>query len=183
MRLFPPGPRCPGGEQGGLEPADHRLPGLGRGIRPQSWHHDRVGREGRAQGGLCSARATQDGAKERLRRLLHLQEHGAGPSYRITMPKFPTADPNYRILARQKSRFTHNYFYIRDEVLGPMVMRVATFFPFQTTYYLNGHNFIEQELNRKKITFRKNDNAFLAVDDVGALQGAADKLSPAIIRE
>jgi hypothetical protein len=52
-----------------------------------------------------------------------------------------------------------------------------------TTYYLNGHNFIEQELNRKKITFRKNDNAFLAVDDVGALQGAADKLSPAIIRE
>src|SRR6516225_3615778 len=57
-----------------------------------------------------------------------------GPSYRITMPKFPTADPNYRILARQKSRFTHNYFYIRDEVLGPMVMRVATFFPFQTTY-------------------------------------------------
>ena len=85
-------------------------------------------------------------------------------------------------MARQKSRFTHDYFYICDEVLGPMVMRVATFFPFQTTYYLNGHSFIEQELNRKKIAFRKNDNAFLAVDDVGALQAAADKLSPAIIR-
>ena len=106
-----------------------------------------------------------------------------GPSFRITTPKFPTRDPNHRILARQKSRFTHNYFYIRDEVLGPMVMRVATFFPFQTTYYLNGHNFIEQELNRNKIAFRKNDNAFLAVDDVGALQAAADKLSPAIIRK
>src|ERR1700676_2349883 len=64
-----------------------------------------------------------------------------------------------------------------------MHMRVATFFPFQTTYYLNGHNFIEQELNRKKIAFRKNDNAFLAVDDVGALQAAADKLSPVVIRE
>jgi hypothetical protein len=99
------------------------------------------------------------------------------------VPKFPTKDPNHRILARQKSRFTHNYFYIRDEVLGPMVMRVATFFPFQTTYYLNGHSFIEQELNRANIAFRKNDNAFLAVDDVGALQAAADKLSPAIIRE
>jgi hypothetical protein len=106
-----------------------------------------------------------------------------GPSFRITVPKFPTKDPNHRILARQKSRFTHNYFYIRDEVLGPMVMRVATFFPFQTTYYLNGHSFIEQELNRANIAFRKNDNAFLAVDDVGALQAAADKLSPAIIRE
>src|SRR5208283_2219698 len=50
---------------------------------------------------------------------------------------------NYRILARQRSRFTHYYFYIRDETLGPMVMRVASFLPFQTTYYLNGHSFIE----------------------------------------
>ena len=59
-----------------------------------------------------------------------------------------------------------------------MVMRVASFFPFQTTYYLNGHNFIEQELKRAQIGFRKNDNAFLAVDDVAALQAAADKLEP-----
>src|SRR5262245_15798127 len=85
-----------------------------------------------------------------------------GPSFRVTVPKFPTKDPNHRILARQKSRFTHYYFYIRDEVLGPMVMRVATFFPFQTTYYLNGHNYIEQELNRAKVGIRKDDNAFLA---------------------
>ena len=106
-----------------------------------------------------------------------------GPSFRITTPKFPTKDPNHRILARQKSRFTHDYFYIRDEVMGPMVMRVATFFPFQTTYYLNGHSFIEQELNRANIGFRKDDNAFLAVDDVAALQAAADKLSPGIIRK
>jgi len=106
-----------------------------------------------------------------------------GPSFRITTPKFPTKDPNHRILARQKSRFTHDYFYIRDEVMGPMVMRVATFFPFQTTYYLNGHSFIEQELNRANIGFRKDDNAFLAVDDVAALQAAADKLSPEIIRK
>jgi hypothetical protein len=63
-----------------------------------------------------------------------------------------------------------------------MVMRVASFFPFQTTYYLNGHSFIEQELKRAQIGFRKTDNAFLAVDDVTALQAAADKLSPAIIR-
>jgi len=29
-------------------------------------------------------------------------------------------------------------------------MRVASFFPFQATYYLNGHPFLEQELNRNK---------------------------------
>jgi hypothetical protein len=63
-----------------------------------------------------------------------------------------------------------------------MVVRVASFFPFQTAYYLNGHSFIEQELKRAGIGFRKHDNAFLAVDDVAALQASADRLSPEIIR-
>ena len=106
-----------------------------------------------------------------------------GASFRVSVPKYASKDPNYRILARQRSRFTHYYFYIRDQVLGPIVMRVGSFFPFQTSYYLNGHSFIEQELKRAQIGFRKTDNAFLAVDDVAALQAAADKLSAEIIRK
>jgi hypothetical protein len=105
-----------------------------------------------------------------------------GPTYRVSLPKYPSKDPHYRILAHQRSRFTHYYFYIRDEALGPMVLLVASFFPFQTAYYLNGHSFIEQELKRAGIGFRKHDNAFLAVADPAALQAAADRLSPDIIR-
>lgn len=106
-----------------------------------------------------------------------------GRTFRITVPKYPTQDPNHRILAVQRSRFTHYYFYIRDEVLGPIIVRVASFFPFHATYWLNGHSFIQRELERAGIGFHKNDNAFLAVDDVAALQAAADRLSPAIIRK
>src|SRR6201981_1680562 len=106
-----------------------------------------------------------------------------GPTFRISMPKYPTSEPPYPILAHQRSRFTHYYFYIRDEVLGSMVMRVASFFPFQTTYYLNGHGFIEHQLTGANVGFRKDDNAFLAVDDVATLQATADKLSPEIIRK
>ena len=98
-----------------------------------------------------------------------------GPTFRVSLPKYPAKDPHYRIVAHQRSRFTHYYFYVRDEALGPMVVRVASFFPFQTTYYLNGHSFIEQELKRAGIGFRKHDTAFLAVDDVAALQAAADR--------
>ena len=134
----------------------------------------------------------EDHVRPWLRRMANKNAYGVyfifksmeqGPSFRISVPKYPTKDPHHRILARQRSRFTHYYFYIRDEVLGPMVMRVASFFPFQTTYYLNGHSFIEQELNRAQVGFRKNDNAFLAIDDVAALQAAADRLSPDIIRK
>ena len=63
-----------------------------------------------------------------------------------------------------------------------MILRIGTFFPFQATYWINGHSFMEQKLNRLKISFRKNDNAFLDVDDPKALQGAADRLSAEIIR-
>ncbi len=104
-----------------------------------------------------------------------------GRTFRISVPKFPTKDPNHRILAHQRSRFTHYYFYIRDAVLGPILVRVASFFPFPATYWLNGHSFIEQELKRKQIGFHKNDNAFLAVDNVAELQAAADRLSAEII--
>jgi hypothetical protein len=104
-----------------------------------------------------------------------------GRTFRISVPKFPTQDPNHRILAHQRSRFTHYYFYIRDAVLGPIIVRVASFFPFHATYWLNGHSFIEQELKKKQIGFRKNDNAFLAVDDAAELQAAADRLSAEII--
>ena len=106
-----------------------------------------------------------------------------GPTFRSLMPKFPTEDPNYRILKRHRSPYTHYYFYIRDEVLGPLVVCVGSFLPFQTTYYLNGHHFMEGELRRQGVRFRKDDNAFLWVSDPRALQAAADRLSATIIRQ
>jgi hypothetical protein len=35
-------------------------------------------------------------------------EHGQ--TFRSVLPKFPTNDPDYRILHKQRSRFTHYYF-------------------------------------------------------------------------
>jgi hypothetical protein len=46
-----------------------------------------------------------------------------GRTFRISVPKFLTQDPNHRILARQRSRSTHYYFHIRDEVSGPILAR------------------------------------------------------------
>jgi len=134
----------------------------------------------------------EDYLRPELRHMERKNQHGVyfilksmeqGNTFRSSVPKYPTPDPHYRILAKQRSRFTHYYFYIRDQVLGAIVMRVASFFPFQTTYYLNGHNFIEKELHRDNLSFRKNDNAFLAVADSQALQSAADRFRPELIRK
>ena len=112
-----------------------------------------------------------------------LKSMEVGPSFRSSAPRFPVEDPEYRIIGRQRCRYTHYYFYIRDQVLGPMSMCVGSFLPFQITYYLNGHHYIERELLRRNIDFRKDDNAFLAAADPLALQAAADRLSAEIIRQ
>jgi hypothetical protein len=106
-----------------------------------------------------------------------------GSTFTSKMPKYPTDDPDYRIIRRVPSRYLHYYFYIRDPVIGPLAMCVGTYLPFQTTYYLNGHNFMEIELRRQGVAFRKDDNAFLATADPKALQAAADKLSASIIEK
>ena len=50
-----------------------------------------------------------------------LKSMEVGTNFRVTMPKYPTADTDYRIVSRQRSRYSHYYFYIRDQVLGPLL--------------------------------------------------------------
>ena len=92
----------------------------------------------------------EDYVAPQLRHMQRQQKHGVyfifksmeqGHTFRSTVPRYPTQDPNFRILAKQRSRFTHYYFYLHDEVLGPIVLRVASFFPFQTTYWLKWPQF------------------------------------------
>jgi hypothetical protein len=133
----------------------------------------------------------EDYVRPHLRQMERRQRYGVyfilksmevGANFRVAVPKYPTADPTFRIISRQRSRYTHYYFYIRDQVLGPIAVCVGSFLPFSITYYLNGHHFIEQRLQTLGIQFRKNDNAFLSTADAHALQLAADALSAQLIR-
>jgi hypothetical protein len=133
----------------------------------------------------------EDYVRPRLRQMERQQRFGVycilksmevGPNFRVAVPKYPSADADYRIVAKQRSRYTHYYFYVRDQVLGPIALCVGSFLPFSITYYLNGHHFIEQQLRSAGIQFRKDDNAFLSVADAHALQTAADALSAKLIR-
>jgi len=106
-----------------------------------------------------------------------------GPSFRITKPKFPVADPTWRIITPQRSRYTHLYFYIIDEQIGPFAMRIGAFLPFYATYYLNGHDIIARMLEAQGVRFRMKENAFVSVGDPAALQAAADRIDPHCIQE
>ena len=96
--------------------------------------------------------------------------------------KPPSGDANYRLIKACRKQFLHYYWYVMDPVMGPMSVRVASYFPFNVTCYLNGHSFVAQELRRDGVRFRKVDNAFLAVGEVPAVQAAADRLSAALLQ-
>ncbi len=93
-----------------------------------------------------------------------------------------SGDGNYRLIKACRKRFLHFYWYVLDPIMGPMSIRVASYFPFNVTCYFNGHSFVAQELTRAGVRFRKADNAFLGVADVAALQAAADRLSAALLQ-
>jgi hypothetical protein len=95
----------------------------------------------------------------------------------------PGGPADYPILHRHRARYRYYYFYLRDEVMGPMILRMGTFIPFEASYYLNGHSYIEQHLRRQGVSFRKDDNAFRSVENVAALQAAADGMSGEIIQK
>jgi hypothetical protein len=108
-----------------------------------------------------------------------------GRTFVSYMPRRTPAsgDGDYRLIKACRKRFLHYYWYVLDPIMGPMSIRVATYFPFNVTCYLNGHSFVAQELTRARVRFRKADNAFLGVADVAALQAAAaDRLSTGMLQ-
>ena len=75
----------------------------------------------------------EDYVRPHLRQMERRQRHGVyfilksmevGTNFRVAVPKYPTADPTYRIINRQRSRYTHYYFYIRLTVLTTPLKKV-----------------------------------------------------------
>jgi len=105
-----------------------------------------------------------------------------GTTFRISKVKNPSEKQKlHPHLQGQRSRFTYYYFYLVDPILGPMVLRFATFLPFTMTAYINGHNFIEGELLKQGIDFCMKDNSFTRIQNSEVLQQIADSLSADVI--
>ena len=156
---------------------------MGRGFRPQSPQTIEWAEQGVRKKITCVPAYARWNAASATAFISSSKAWRSAPTSGWRPPKYPTADPEYRIISRQRSRYTHYYFYILDQVLGPIALCVGSFLPFSITYYLDGHHFIEQQLRSAGIQFRKNDNAFLlSAANAHALQRAANALSPKLIR-
>lgn len=70
----------------------------------------------------------------------------------------------------------HYYFYVMDEWLGLVYLRVPTWAPFGLQFYFNGHSALERELARCRLSARLEDNALMATEDWAAARAIAEEL-------
>ena len=69
------------------------------------------------------------------------------------------------------------YFYIIDPAFGLIHIRLQTWFPFTIQVYLNGHDWLARQLQRKNIEFELIENAFVACADWEKAQRVANSFA------
>jgi len=77
-------------------------------------------------------------------------------------------------LERTWRKCLHFYFYFLDPELGLIHVRLQSFFPFTLQVYVNGHEWLSKQLDKKKIAYRKIENAFAWIEDLNRAQKLAD---------
>jgi hypothetical protein len=69
----------------------------------------------------------------------------------------------------------HFYFYFMDRDFGLMHVRLQSWFPFDMQVYVNGHEWLARQLDKKGIAYERYDNCFTRVDDLKLAQQLCDK--------
>jgi hypothetical protein len=85
-------------------------------------------------------------------------------------------------VTRAAAYVNHVYFYIWDADWGPSFIKVCTYAPWSIRVWLNGHEWVKRQLERRGIGFTPLDNGIAAVDDPRLLQRTCDRLSSAHVQ-
>ena len=69
------------------------------------------------------------------------------------------------------------YFYLQHPQFGRMFVRVQTWFPWKIQVYVNGHDWLAEQLRQHRIGFSQYQNAFVSVDDPDRAQELSDQFA------
>ncbi len=75
-----------------------------------------------------------------------------------------------------EAKCIHYYFYFILEDLGLCYLRVPTWAPFRLQFYFNGHHYLASLLQRKGLSYRLLENAFVETEDFQKVQHLSDTL-------
>ena len=79
--------------------------------------------------------------------------------------------------SRQSVYVNYYYFYLNDDAFGPAFIKICSYVPFPIKIYINGHEWVKRQLEKKGIAFEALDNGFLSCSDPQSLQKISDQLT------
>ena len=79
--------------------------------------------------------------------------------------------------SRQSVYVNYQYFYLNDHNFGPAFIKICSYVPFPIKVYINGHEWVKRQLEKKGIAFEALDNGFLTCSDPQSLQKISDQLT------
>ena len=71
----------------------------------------------------------------------------------------------------------HYYFHLIDPEWGHVTLRMCGYPPFGTQVILNGHEWVERQAVRQKVTVAKSGNCFVEGSDFAQVNRLAARLS------
>jgi hypothetical protein len=81
-----------------------------------------------------------------------------------------------RVISRPRAQRVL-YYYFLDPQLGLIHVRLQTWAPFTLQVYVNGHDWLAQQMARLKLGFVQKDNAFIQLDEPIKAQRHADRFA------
>jgi hypothetical protein len=88
----------------------------------------------------------------------------------------PTGVPHYEF-TRASVCVNHYYFYILDRYFGPSFIKICSYAPFTGRVWLNGHEWVKRQLNKRGVSFTGLDNCLLSAPEPALVQQVCDSLS------
>lgn len=89
----------------------------------------------------------------------------------------------YSRLYSCKKYVSQYYIYINDKELGLCYLKISGYLPFPCEFYMNGHHYLERQLQKERISYRMSENSFTDVSDPLRLQKLSDTMNFSIINE
>jgi len=75
---------------------------------------------------------------------------------------------------------SHYYIYIQDKELGLCYLKISSYLPFVCEFYMNGHNYLKQQFDKKGVKYQMHDNSFISVSDLPLLETLVKEFQPSI---
>lgn len=87
------------------------------------------------------------------------------------------AEANLLEVVPRRRKCLHFYLYLIDDELGFCHVRIQSWVPFGIQVWANGHDILARRLDRARIAYLREDNAFYRIANWQKAQGLADKIA------